>query len=90
VEWDALSIIGRTVPLRIGGRYQELPFRAEGAAADAAFTNEKALSIGTGIILGGGATRSDLSFERGHRGDLAQGLEESFWRLNFSVSVLGQ
>jgi hypothetical protein len=90
VEWDALSIIGRTVPLRIGGRYQELPFRAEGAAADSPFTNEKALSLGTGIILGGGATRSDISFERGRRGELAQGLEESFWRINFSVSVLGQ
>ena len=90
IEWDALSLLGRPLPVRIGGRYQGLPFRMEGATTDTPFSSERAFSFGTGIILGGGATRTDLSVERGHRGELAQGLDESFWRINFSVSVLGQ
>jgi hypothetical protein len=46
--------------------------------------------VGTGLILGGGATRGDVSVERGRRGAVDDGLSESFWRINLSVSVLGQ
>jgi hypothetical protein len=90
VEWDALSILGRPVPLRLGGRYQALPFRAAGATGTTPWSSERAFSFGTGLVLGGGATRGDLSVERGHRGSPDEGLDESFWRINFSVSVLGQ
>ena len=89
LEWDALAILGRPVPLRVGGRYQGLPFRAE-RATDAPWSAEKAFSLGTGVVLGGGAARTDFSLERGRRGGVSDGLEESFWRFNFSVSVLGQ
>jgi hypothetical protein len=90
LEWDALSILGRPVPLRLGGRYQALPFRAEAASGAAPWTSERAFSVGTGLVLGGGATRGDVSVERGRRGSANDGLNESFWRINFSVSVLGQ
>jgi hypothetical protein len=90
VEWDALSILGRPVPLRLGARYQALPFRAGGATDATPWSSESAFSFGTGLVLGGGATRSDVSVERGHRGSPDEGLDESFWRIRLSVSVLGQ
>ena len=86
---SAADLLAVVVPLRVGGRYQGLPFRAEGAT-DAPWSAEKAFTLGSGVVLGGGAARTDFSLERGSRGGVSDGLEESFWRFNFSVSVLGQ
>lgn len=90
VEWDALEIAGRVVPLRLGARSQQLPFRWGTQAGLSDFATERAISGGTGVVLAGGATRADLGVERGARGREGDGLSETFWRFTFSVSVLGQ
>ncbi|HEX2209724.1 MAG TPA: hypothetical protein VHG93_18735 [Longimicrobium sp.] len=87
IEYEGLRFIGRPVPLRVGGRYSELPFRFD-ASAD--FVDERAATAGIGMIFSGGAASLDLSGERGWRGGDAAGLDESFWRVSLSLSLLGR
>lgn len=88
LEWDALQLLGRALPLRVGARYRTLPFG--GTLVPGAEASERSYSLGSGLELGGGAARGDLTLERGSRGDTGDGLHESFWRIVFSASVLGQ
>ena len=88
VEAEVFQLLGQPVPLRIGARTERLPFRFLGA--DNEWADETAFSGGTGMVLGGGAARLDLSMERGTRGSDAAGLKESYWRLLFSATVLGR
>jgi hypothetical protein len=88
VEAEAFQIFGQPVPLRIGARTERLPFRFLGV--DNEWANETAFTGGSGLVLGGGAARLDVSVERGSRGSEAAGLEESYWRLLFSATVLGR
>jgi hypothetical protein len=87
LEYEALRFVGRPVPVRVGGRYSQLPFRFDG---DSEFVDERAATAGIGIVLGGGAAALDLSGERGWRGGDAAGLDESFWRLSLSLTLLGR
>jgi hypothetical protein len=87
IEYEALRFLGRPVPLRVGGRYARLPFRYDGAAD---FVDERAGTAGIGMVLGGGAASLDLSGERGWRGGDSAGLDESFWRVSLSLSLLGR
>jgi hypothetical protein len=87
IEYEALRFLGRPVPLRIGARYAELPFRYEGATD---FVNERAGTAGIGVVFGGGAAALDLSGERGMRGGDAALLDESFWRVSLSLTLLGR
>ena len=89
VEWDALHLGERAIPIRLGGRQATLPFRASGSAGESDWTKERALTGGTGLVLGGGAASADIGVERGWRGG-DPSLDESFWRVMFSVTVLGQ
>lgn len=89
VEFDGLSIRDRPVPLRLGARRTDLPFAWEATPEEAEFAHEQALTGGIGVVMAGGATRTDLGFERGTRGGDAAGIEESYWRLVLSVQVLG-
>ena len=88
VELEALQLFGQTIPLRVGGRTERLPFRFTGSEND--WASETAATAGTGLVLGGGAARLDFSVERGRRGSDAAGLEESYWRFLFSATVLGR
>jgi hypothetical protein len=87
IEYEALRFLSRPVPLRVGGRYARLPFRYDG---DADFVDERAATAGIGIVFGGGAASLDLSGERGWRGGNSAGLDESFWRVSLSLSLLGR
>lgn len=87
IEYEALRFLGRPVPLRVGARYAQLPFRYEGAAD---FVDERAGTAGIGMVFGGGAASLDLSGERGWRGGDSAGLDESFWRVSLSLSLLGR
>lgn len=87
IEYEALRFLGRPVPLRVGGRFAQLPFRFD---EDAEFVDERAATAGIGMIFGGGAASLDLSGERGWRGGDAAGLDESFWRVSLSLSLLGR
>lgn len=90
VEWDAIMLGERAVPIRIGGRTASLPFRWDAAGGDDEWIEERALTGGLGVILAGGAARTDLALERGTRGGAAAGLDESFWRMSFSFIILGR
>jgi hypothetical protein len=88
VEYSGFSFARKAVPLRLGARYAQLPFRWSGAAA--AFPNERAISAGLGWSFGGRAAMLDASAERGWRGGSAAGIDEPYWRLSFSLQVLGR
>jgi hypothetical protein len=87
IEYEALRFLGRPVPLRVGGRFSQLPFRFDGSAE---FVDERAGTAGIGMVFGGGAASLDLSGERGWRGGDGAGLDESFWRVSLSLSLLGR
>ena len=88
IEWDALRVGARSIPLRIGARTSALPFGGTLGGEDR-WSSERVITGGTGLTLGGGAMSADLGLERGTRSGEA-GLDESFWRMLVSVSVLGQ
>ncbi|SOD03598.1 hypothetical protein SAMN05216486_11524 [bacterium JGI 053] len=87
VEYTGLSLFRKTMPLRVGGRYGQLPFRWSSTAE---FPTERAVSAGLGLGLGGGAASLDASAERGWRGGAAAGVDEPYWRFSFSLRVLGR
>jgi hypothetical protein len=87
VEYTGLRIFAKEVPLRLGGRYSQLPFRWTGSAE---FPNERAVTAGLGYRLGGRAAMFDAAAERGWRGGETAGIDEPYWRLSFSLPVLGR
>ena len=87
LEYEGIRFLGRPIPVRIGGRFAQLPFRW---SADAEFPEERAVTGGLGVLFGGGAAAIELGGERGWRGGDAAGLEEAYWRLSLSLSLLGR
>ena len=83
VELEGLQLVGRPLPLRFGARMTQLPF----AWAGSEYPDERALTAGAGVRFAGGAALLDLGAERGTRGG---GLDESFWRVSLSLSLLGR
>jgi hypothetical protein len=90
LEYEGLQLRDRPLPLRLGGRYATLPFSWGRPDAPTGFPTERAVTGGLGILLAGGAARTDLSFEVGRRGGTDAGLNESFSRFVFSVTALGR
>lgn len=90
IEYEGVAFAGKTLPLRLGARYTELPFRWQSNGASSAFPNERALSAGLGARLASGAAGFDFGVERGTRGGTDAAIDESFWRLSFSLSLLGR
>lgn len=88
VEYGGVSFARKAVPLRLGARYAQLPFRWSGT--DPAFPTERAISAGLGYTLGGRAALFDASVERGWRGGSSAGVDEPYWRFSFSLQVLGR
>jgi hypothetical protein len=74
----------------VGARYATLPFRWGPESAGAAFPSEKALTAGLGARLAGGAAQVDLGGERGWRGGGDSVLDESYWRMTLSLTLLGR
>ncbi|HUE96132.1 MAG TPA: hypothetical protein VMN39_05705, partial [Longimicrobiaceae bacterium] len=89
LEWDAITLRERPVPLRFGARAGTLPFRWRPEDGNEG-VSERAATGGVGVLFAGGAVRSDLAVEVGSRGGETAGIEESFWRFGFSVRVLGR
>ncbi|MDB4952402.1 MAG: hypothetical protein JWM27_5051 [Gemmatimonadetes bacterium] len=92
LEYDGFRLGTRAVPLRLGAHYSQLPFRWESttAANTHDFPNERALSAGAGFRLAGGAALGDLAIERGKRGGGGSGMDESYWRLALSLTLLAR
>ncbi|MQA91493.1 MAG: hypothetical protein GEU90_14920 [Gemmatimonas sp.] len=89
IEYEGLAIASRPLPLRLGARTGALPFRWNVADAQG-WAQERALTVGSGLVLAGGAVRTDVAFEFGNRDGANSGLDESFWRFDLSVRVLGR
>jgi hypothetical protein len=87
LEYEGIRFLGRPIPLRVGGRYAKLPFRW---SSEAEFPEERAVTGGLGVLFGGGAASLELAGERGWRGSDAALLDESFWRVSFSIALLGR
>jgi hypothetical protein len=92
VEWDTpdREEAGPAFPLRVGARYAALPFRWGSTAGGNEFPTERALTAGGGARLAGGAALADLAVERGWRGGGGAVLDESYWRLTLSLTLLGR
>ncbi len=90
VEFDAARQDRRSFPLRVGARYSALPFRWGTGAAASEFPAERAVTAGLGARLAGGAALVDLAGERGWRGGGSATLDESYWRLSLSLTLLGR
>ncbi|MDX1568529.1 MAG: hypothetical protein R3223_12055, partial [Longimicrobiales bacterium] len=86
LEWEGPQLLGRTFPLRVGGRHTDYPFRFEGVAP-----SEDVVAFGLGLNLLGDPDQPvaafDLSFEIGSRD--GGSFSESFTRATFSVRVAG-
>jgi hypothetical protein len=89
MEYDGLRMAGRRFPLRVGGRYDQLPFAWEPPTGEAGFASERAVTAGFGAFLAGGAAQLDVAGERGLRGGGAA-FDEAYWRISLSVTVLGR
>jgi hypothetical protein len=87
VEYTGLTLGRKVLPLRLGGRYEQLPFRWTSTAE---FPNERAVTAGLGFGFNGGAALIDAAAERGWRGGTAAGVDEPYWRFSFSISILGR
>jgi hypothetical protein len=88
VEYQGLQLFRKVLPLRVGGRYGQLPFRWTGASAE--FPAERAVTAGLGWRFGGRAAAIDAGAERGWRGGSAAGIDEPYWRFSFSLQILGR
>jgi len=72
--------------VRGGGHMDRLPFEVSGATV-----SDKGLSLGAGVILGGGRARFDAAFEFGARGNIDKnGVEESYRRFSFGAAVFAR
>jgi hypothetical protein len=88
VEYQGVQLFRKMLPLRLGGRYEQLPFRWTGSGT--AFPNERAITGGLGWRFAGRAAAFDIAGERGWRGGSAAGIDEPYWRFAFSIQVLGR
>src|SRR5690606_22267139 len=84
LEWDAIQLRQRPLPVRLGFRQAALPFSWSQPSASTDWASERAVTGGLGLVLAGGATLGDFAVERGWRGGDSAGLDESFWRMTFS------
>jgi hypothetical protein len=86
VEYDGLTLLNTPIPLRLGARLNQLPFRWD----DGEFADERAVTGGLGFRLGRGTAQVDLGVERGWRGGDAAAFEEPYWRGAVTFSILGR
>ncbi len=86
VEWVGSTILGRTAPIRLGYRHQDLPFHFQGEPA-----TESAFSAGLSVNLADTETmpvaRIEYSLERGTRD--AGVFSEEYWRSTLSIRLAG-
>lgn len=90
VEYAGLRLLRQTVPLRVGARWQQLPFRWGSVAEGNDFPDERALTAGLGFRLGGAQALGDLATEVGRRGGGSSVLEEDYWRVTVSLTLLAR
>lgn len=86
LEWELLRFGARAIPVRVGYRYGQFPFRYGDATP-----SERVFAFGSGLRFNpsqaGPRAALDAAVERGSR---SGGLSEDFWRFTVSLSVFGQ
>ena len=95
LEYTGLRTSSHLFPIRLGYANEDLPYHLETETP----ATERAFTFGLGIRFGGvdGGTPNavvDAALERGERTGLEStrnpgGLTESFWRMTFSLTLLG-
>jgi hypothetical protein len=93
LEYQGVRSGARTYPVRVGARWEQLPYHLQAEAP----ATEWGAGLGVGFRLGEPANPAalvDLSVERGERsglagGALSGGLTEQMWRFTFSLSLFG-
>jgi hypothetical protein len=86
LEFTGFSLASRTLPIRLGYRWSELPFPVEGEAFDeSSWTG----GVGLNVVESAGIPLATvhLSLERGSRSGAT--LDEPFWRGALSMRVAG-
>jgi hypothetical protein len=95
LEYTGKSTATRTFPLRLGVRYEQLPY----AGANETAPKEFSIALGTGFDLttdtGLPQTMFDITLEHAKRTGLvgpvaSDGLTENLWRMNFTLSIFGR
>jgi hypothetical protein len=92
LEYQGVRSGARTYPIRLGGRWEQLPYHLQGETP----AEERAAGIGVGFRLGDPANPAavaDIGLERAQRTGLGGGavtsLSEGLWRFTFSLSLFG-
>ncbi|MEJ2678435.1 MAG: hypothetical protein P8174_05075 [Gemmatimonadota bacterium] len=89
LEYASTARQSRTMPLRLGFRYAQLPFSFDGQ-----LPTEWAVGGGFGLRVGPRLDPQaliDVGVERGARGSSANGnLHETFWQISLSVSLFSR
>jgi hypothetical protein len=92
LEYQGVRSGARTFPVRLGGRWEQLPYHLEGETP----AEERSFGAGVGFRLGDPANPSalaDVALERARRSGLDGGavntLSEQLWRFTFSLSLFG-
>jgi hypothetical protein len=92
LEYQGVRSGLRTYPIRLGGRWEQLPYHLRNEAP----AEERAAGVGIGFRLGdpsNPAAVADLGLERAQRSGLGGGavntLSEGLWRFTFSLSLFG-
>lgn len=86
LEYEGVSLLNTGLPLRVGARLNQLPFRWDNGE----FIDERALTAGLGMRMARGTAQLDFAAERGWRGGADAGIEEPYWRASATVSILGR
>lgn len=86
VEWDGMTLLGRSLPLRVGYRRSDLPFRFDG---DEPTESTFAAGLGLNLLQVEDLPLAvfDVAYERGDRS--AGSLSEDFQRVTVTVRVAG-
>jgi hypothetical protein len=92
LEYQGIGAGLRTYPVRLGARWEQMPYHLEGETP----AEERAVSAGIGFRIGDPANPAavaDIGVERARRSGLAGGavntLGEALWRFTFSLSLFG-
>jgi long-subunit fatty acid transport protein len=92
LEYQGVRSGARTYPIRLGGRWEQLPYHLQGEAP----AEERSVGLGFGFRLGdpgNPAAVADIGLERAERTGLTGGavasLDERLWRFTLSLSLFG-
>lgn len=89
LEWTRTTLGETGMPIRLGYRRAQLPFRFEGVTP-----TETAATLGLGLHFSrtpvGPLATIDATIDRGRRTAAGTGLNENFWRMTLGIGIFGR